>query len=164
MMAVLPCPLKKTDMTFSWIDQYRFRQNPRESAFYQNPHALYLRLHERGGPVYWEDYGLWCLTGFKEVDQCLRDKRFARLPPKGFERKPYPPHLSAFAESELFSLLALEPPQHTRLRKLVNRAFVSRRVEQMAAEIEQLAHCCICLLYTSPSPRDGLLSRMPSSA
>ena len=24
--------------------------------------------------------------------------------------------------------------------------------------------CCVCLLYTSPSPRDGLLSRMPSSA
>ena len=23
---------------------------------------------------------------------------------------------------------------------------------------------CVCLLYTSPSPRDGLLSRMPSSA
>ena len=27
---------------------------------------------------------------------------------------------------------------------------------------EDKAHCC--LLYTSPSPRDGLLSRMPSSA
>ena len=26
------------------------------------------------------------------------------------------------------------------------------------------AHCLTCLLYTSPSPRDGLLSRMPSSA
>ena len=26
------------------------------------------------------------------------------------------------------------------------------------------SHCCFCLLYTSPSPRDGLLSRMPSSA
>ena len=26
------------------------------------------------------------------------------------------------------------------------------------------SQCCICLLYTSPSPRDGLLSRMPSSA
>ena len=25
-------------------------------------------------------------------------------------------------------------------------------------------HLCLCLLYTSPSPRDGLLSRMPSSA
>jgi len=86
---------------------------------------------------------MWCLTGFKAVDQCLRDRRFARLPPVGHERKPYPPHLSAFAESEAFSLLALEPPQHTRLRKLVNRAFVSRQVEQMADEIEQLAHRCI---------------------
>ena len=27
-----------------------------------------------------------------------------------------------------------------------------------------LTHAHICLLYTSPSPRDGLLSRMPSSA
>ena len=26
------------------------------------------------------------------------------------------------------------------------------------------SHPCLCLLYTSPSPRDGLLSRMPSSA
>ena len=31
--------------------------------------------------------------------------------------------------------------------------------------LEQLSrHSLICLLYTSPSPRDGLLSRMPSSA
>ena len=29
---------------------------------------------------------------------------------------------------------------------------------------EEIAHYLICLLYTSPSPRDGLLSRMPSSA
>src|SRR5680860_1331783 len=27
-----------------------------------------------------------------------------------------------------------------------------------------IARICVCLLYTSPSPRDGLLSRMPSSA
>ena len=27
-----------------------------------------------------------------------------------------------------------------------------------------MANCNTCLLYTSPSPRDGLLSRMPSSA
>ena len=29
---------------------------------------------------------------------------------------------------------------------------------------EVSAQACACLLYTSPSPRDGLLSRMPSSA
>ena len=32
------------------------------------------------------------------------------------------------------------------------------------ADLVVLNTCHICLLYTSPSPRDGLLSRMPSSA
>ena len=31
-------------------------------------------------------------------------------------------------------------------------------------DLELITHNGICLLYTSPSPRDGLLSRMPSSA
>ena len=31
-------------------------------------------------------------------------------------------------------------------------------------KIDRIIELCICLLYTSPSPRDGLLSRMPSSA
>ena len=33
-----------------------------------------------------------------------------------------------------------------------------------AEETLRAAQCALCLLYTSPSPRDGLLSRMPSSA
>ena len=32
------------------------------------------------------------------------------------------------------------------------------------AGVAAIAQAIICLLYTSPSPRDGLLSRMPSSA
>jgi unspecific monooxygenase len=130
-------------MSFEWIDQRRFRQDPRDPLFYQNPYAVYRLLHERGGPVFWEDYGLWCLTEFEAVDKCLRDRRFARLPPRGHTRKPYPSHLADFAAAEAYSLLALEPPQHTRLRKLVNRAFVSRQVEKMADDIDRLAHQCI---------------------
>ena len=38
------------------------------------------------------------------------------------------------------------------------------RIRRYAAELIALAPDVICLLYTSPSPRDGLLSRMPSSA
>src|SRR5665647_755395 len=41
----------------------------------------------------------------------------------------------------------------------------ARRVPGLRREeIAQLAGVSTCLLYTSPSPRDGLLSRMPSSA
>ena len=35
---------------------------------------------------------------------------------------------------------------------------------QSCTILHPVASCCTCLLYTSPSPRDGLLSRMPSSA
>ena len=35
---------------------------------------------------------------------------------------------------------------------------------EVLVRIDAVAICATCLLYTSPSPRDGLLSRMPSSA
>jgi len=130
-------------MTVNWQSERHFSLDPKNPVFYSNPYAAYREMHERGGPVYWQEYNLWCLTGFEEVNRCLRDKRFARLPPPGFEGKPYASHLRDFATTERYSLLALEPPQHTRLRKLVNRAFVSRQVETMEQEITALAHACI---------------------
>ena len=48
----------------------------------------------------------------------------------------------------------------TRLRGEVGRTTGQLRL--FAAAIEEGSY--LCLLYTSPSPRDGLLSRMPSSA
>ena len=48
--------------------------------------------------------------------------------------------LAAFDRTEKYSLLNLEPPAHTRLRTLVNRAFVSRHVEQLRPRIERLAN------------------------
>ena len=38
------------------------------------------------------------------------------------------------------------------------------RLESLSCLVEDHVYDGICLLYTSPSPRDGLLSRMPSSA
>ena len=43
-------------------------------------------------------------------------------------------------------------------------ARVSNPKNQNNPDVAGLLKYCICLLYTSPSPRDGLLSRMPSSA
>jgi unspecific monooxygenase len=93
----------------------------------------------------WEDYGHWCFTGFKEVSALLRDKRFGRqiLHVASREELGWPPpkaHTAAFDLTEKYSLLALEPPAHTRLRMLVNRAFVSRHVEQLRPRIERLAN------------------------
>jgi cytochrome P450 len=118
-------------------------QDPREHEFVQNPYVLYNRLHRSGAPVFWENYGFWCLPSFDDVNKVLRDRQFARVPPPGHEAPKMPTHLADFAAAEKHSLLALEPPEHTRLRKLVNRAFLNRQVNLMSAGIRELADRCL---------------------
>ena len=118
---------------------------PRAAAFYENPYAFYADIHAQTPSFFWEDYGHWCFTGFDEVNALLRDRRFGREILHVMRREelgwpPPKPHLADFDRSEKYSLLALEPPAHTRLRTLVNRAFVSRNVEQLRPRIEKLAN------------------------
>lgn len=126
-------------------DNRRASADPRNRAFYQNPYAFYDRLHAGDPAFYWEEYGHWCFAGFKDVSALLRDKRFGREILHVATREelgmPEPqPHTSAFDLTEKHSLLNLEPPAHTRLRTLVNRAFVSRHVEQLRPRIVKLAN------------------------
>ncbi|HVW92245.1 MAG TPA: cytochrome P450 [Devosia sp.] len=123
----------------------RAAAQPREAAFYQNPYAFYADIHAQAPSFVWENYGHWCFTGFDEVSALLRDRRFGREILHVMTREelgwPEPkPHLADFDLTEKFSLLNLEPPDHTRLRTLVNRAFVSRNVEQLRPRIEALAN------------------------
>jgi unspecific monooxygenase len=118
---------------------------PREPAFYTDPYAFYDAIHAGAPTFFWENYGHWCFTRFGDVNALLRDKRFGRqilhLTTREQLGLPAPSPLTpAFDEAEKYSLLQLEPPAHTRLRTLVNRAFVSRNVEQLRARIERLAN------------------------
>lgn len=115
-------------------------QNPKDVDFYNDPYPFYAQLHALGGPVFWTEYGFWCLTEFDAVNNALKDARFARLPPPGIPAPTHPAHLKDFATVEQHSLLALEPPKHTRIRQSVNQAFVNRRVSEMADDIETLTH------------------------
>ncbi|RUX21479.1 cytochrome P450 [Mesorhizobium sp. M2A.F.Ca.ET.042.01.1.1] len=122
----------------------RLRLDPHEPAFVQNPYAAYAFLHGTANAFFWEDYGFWCFGGFDDVNRLLRDRRFGRQNPAGIpdsrgvgdDRS----HLMAFDGIEANSMLELEPPVHTRLRTLVNRAFVSRQVERLRPRIEALAN------------------------
>lgn len=122
-----------------------FSADPRDPAFFQDPYAFYVRRHADSPAFYWQDYGHWCFGSFKDVNALLRDKRFGRQILHVATREelglPQPkPHLAAFDRTEAYSLLNLEPPAHTRLRLLVNRAFVSRHVEQLRPRIAVLAN------------------------
>lgn len=112
--------------------------DPHDPDFVQDPYAVYSQLHDMAPRVYWREYGMWCFAGYDDVNRLFRDKRLGRRVPiekkSGEDRS----HLTHFDRVEAGSLLELEPPDHTRLRALVNRAFVSRQIEALRPEIDTL--------------------------
>ncbi|MCA1439097.1 cytochrome P450 [Ensifer sp. IC4062] len=120
----------------------------RDPAFFRNPLPAYAALHAQCPAFFWEERQQWYFAGYDQVNGLLRDRRFGRQILHVATRDelgiPEPkPHLQDFDALEAHSLLELEPPAHTRLRTLVNRAFVSRQIEQLRPEIETLSHAVI---------------------
>lgn len=115
-------------------------QSPTDADFVQDPYAFYRRARRECGSLFhWADYDLPCALSYAGVWAILRDRRLGRQPPET-ERQGRPPHQDAFWAVEDHSMLELEAPRHTRLRKLVLRAFTSRQVAAMAPVIQATAH------------------------
>ena len=122
----------------------RVRLNPRDPEVFNNPYRAYSAIREASPVFFWEDYGFWCFARYADVSALLRDRRFGRQITHLMSRTelgwPEPKlHLKPFDALERHSILELEPPEHARLRNLVNRAFVSRRIEKLGPQIAALA-------------------------
>tara|TARA_Y100000814_G_scaffold292459_1_gene271118 strand:+ start:503 stop:1732 length:1230 start_codon:yes stop_codon:yes gene_type:complete len=107
----------------------------------ENPHA-YFRLMREQAPVHWnEKYRAWFIHRYDDVTEALRDSRFssARIQPaldrlspeQRDERRPTYDILMDW-------LVFRDPPDHTRLRKLVSRAFTPRSVESWRLRANQV--------------------------
>ena len=119
--------------------------DPRDPLFFGDPYPAYEAIRAATPVFFWEQYGFWCFAGHADVSALLRDKRFGRQVLHVTSREQLgwsepDARLEAFHAVERHSLLELEPPEHTRLRTLINRAFVSRQVEQLAPRIAALSH------------------------
>ncbi len=126
----------------------RVRLDPRDPTFFGDPYPAYAAIRAAAPAFFWEDYGLWCFAAHADVSALLRDRRFGRqilhaMSRDELGRRPPKDHLAPFDALERHSILEMEPPEHTRLRNLVNRAFVSRQVEKLAPRIAALAHARI---------------------
>jgi cytochrome P450 len=113
--------------------------NPLDPAFIADPYPYYRRLRETA-PVFKTPQGFWLATGYEDVALILRDKRFGK-DFVGNMRRRYgekagldEPALANLART----MLVLDPPDHTRLRGLVNKAFTARRVADMRPRIRAL--------------------------
>src|SRR3989449_4281318 len=106
--------------------------NPSEEAPRRDPYARFARAR-REHPA-WRQEGLPVVSVFRHADcqAILRD------PQTWSSVFPTPP---GFAPEDVpRSMLVMDPPEHTRLRGLVNLAFTPRRVRQLAPRVEAIAH------------------------
>ncbi|MCW6509937.1 cytochrome P450 [Lichenifustis flavocetrariae] len=132
----------------------RVRLDPTDPAFVQDPYRAYAAIRAVCPFFFWEDYDHWCVTSHAEVGTLFRDRRFGRDLRHVATRTELgwpelPAHVARFYAFEDHSMLEREPPTHTRLRGLVNRAFVSRSVERLAPRIGALSHRLIDAIPTS---------------
>ena len=96
----------------------------RDPAFYSDPNRVYAALHAQCPTFYWQQQRKWFFTGYDHVNALLRDRRFGRqilhIATREDLGMPAPlPHTRHFDAAEAYSLLELEPPEHTRLRTMV---------------------------------------------
>jgi cytochrome P450 len=102
-----------------------------------DPHALWRRLRAES-PVLWSDrLGAWLVFRYADVASLLRDPRVSSRRVGAIMAGERPDEaMAAFGRAISRWMLFLDPPDHTRLRSLVNRAFVPRAVEAMRTSIE----------------------------
>ena len=118
-----------------------------------NPAPWYKKLRE-DMPIFESSNGALFLSRFDDCQSVFRDNRFGKGDQSGPGGSMLPreesPEIIAFRQEvndartrTAPSLLFLDPPDHTRLRGLVNRAFTPRRIDSMRMSIRDLTEECL---------------------
>ena len=110
--------------------------NPLSRQTAQDPYPVYAALRERD-PVHRSGLmNSWLFTRHADIDTILRDhRRFGNDPRKGKLSRRQRANLPA---DEEFTMLFLDPPDHKRLRALVNKAFTPKAVNALEPHIRKL--------------------------
>jgi unspecific monooxygenase len=113
--------------------------------FIFDPYPLLTELREQT-PIFWEPrWRKLFFTRYEDIAFLLRDKRLGRSMLHILSREelgwpPPDPRLTAFNQFQNHIVMEQEPPDHTRLRGLVSKAFTPQRVEGMRAKITAIVN------------------------
>ncbi len=110
-------------------------------GFTQQPHLILDRLRAAGPvsrAIMWGGVPVWLVTRYQEAKALLADPRLSKDNDKLQTLFP-PNHNGAFQSSMNSNMLQSDPPDHTRLRKLVVKAFTARAVENLRGRVEEIA-------------------------
>jgi hypothetical protein len=112
--------------------------NPLSPDYIKNPYPHYVRLREHD-PMHLNAHGAFVASRHADVTTVLRDKRFG----KDYVERTIRRYGPKIMDEPIFRgmshwMLQQDPPDHTRLRGLVVKAFTARRVEDMRPRIQQV--------------------------
>lgn len=93
--------------------------DPRSPEFRANPYPHYALLREQAPIYWWDEWDIWFLSRYEDCQTLLRDPRLGNFPPGT-------------------SMLFQNPPDHTRMRGLVQKAFSPRMIERQRGLIQSL--------------------------
>ncbi len=127
--------------THDALDLFR----PDELSFIADPYPAYDELRAQGPIHYNARTGHWLVARHADVNALLRDRRFGRTylhaaTHAGRGRGEEPAGEGPFWHLIRNGMLDREPPDHTRLRSLVSKAFTPRRIEEMRSGIQTLVN------------------------
>ncbi|MFE1884336.1 cytochrome P450 [Streptomyces diastatochromogenes] len=118
--------------------------DPWDPYFLADPYPAYAELRAKGRVHYYEPTNQWLVPQHADVSALLRDRRLGRTYQHRFTHedfgRPAPPAAhEPFHTLNDHGMLDLEPPDHTRIRRLVSKAFTPRTVEQLKPYVAKLA-------------------------
>ena len=108
--------------------------NPMDPEFLADPYPTYHRLRAED-PVHQSPLGFWVLTRYDDVSAVLRDPRFIKEPLAALVAARFGAEVPRGVG---LSMLDRDPPDHTRLRGLVSKAFTPRVVDGLRPRIQQI--------------------------
>lgn len=125
--------------------------NPFDPRLRTDPYGVYRELREES-PVFWSPMlQVWLLTRYTDVFDALKDhKRYSSERTRA--KNPLVQQLESYRMSSgplgtTPTMLSIDPPDHTRMRSLVSKAFTPRQVERVRPHMQEIA--------------DGLLDALP---
>jgi cytochrome P450 len=96
-----------------------------------------------------DDSTAWLVTGFAETREVMIDQRYSRALAFAPDRQVYG------VEATLAdAIIAMDPPEHTHLRKLVAGAFTEKRIQALRPRVARIVDDLIDLMLAGPRPAD----------
>jgi cytochrome P450 len=127
--------------------------------YFQDPLSYFARMRAEG-PVAWvtmpDGRRAWLITGYEDVRAALADPRIVKdwprkmAPGEGYQLDPALEFLNVH-------MLNMDPPDHTRLRRLVTKAFTARRVASLRPRVEAITSSLLSAMADGDHPEVDLI-------